>query len=171
MHTRTLTLAIASTVAAGMFAMVPTVQAAANAQPTSRAAQQASKNTFKCKMNFVLSGWSAIYKTSSGHGTVTCSNGERVDVKLSAKGAGLSVGAYKINDGHGTFTGITNIKQIFGTYVKGTAHVGASKSTRAAVMTKNNVSLALTGTGNGWDIGVAITGFTVQRASAATNGQ
>ncbi len=129
-----------------------------------------SRNTMDCQMDFTLSGWSAIYKTSSGQGTVTCDNGQTMHVRLSAKGAGLSAGAYKINDGHGKFTNVTNINQILGTYVKGTAHVGASKSTRAAIMTNDNVSLALTGTGNGWDIGVAITGFTISRASTANAG-
>ena len=28
----------------------------------------------KCKMTFNLKGWSAFYKTSSGHGTITCDN-------------------------------------------------------------------------------------------------
>lgn len=41
-----------------------------------------------CEMTFSLSGWSAFYKTASGLGTVTCSNGQRMRVKLSAKGGG-----------------------------------------------------------------------------------
>lgn len=186
MQTKLLTFAIVSGLAAGLFALAPAASAAATTPPTtapqtttqqtptqtttpqSSSAEMRPNDTINCQMDFTLSGWSAIYKTSSGHGMVTCSNGKTMKVHLSAKGAGLSAGAYKLNDGHGTFTNITNINQVLGTYVKGTAHVGVTKSTRAAVLTKNNVSLALTGTGNGWNIGVAITGFTITRASAAS---
>ncbi len=54
-----------------------------------------------CEMRFTLSGWSAIYKTASGRGTITCDNGQKANVSLDAKGGGLTAGKYKIRDGYG----------------------------------------------------------------------
>src|SRR5690606_1420965 len=39
-----------------------------------------------CKLTFEMSGWSVFYKTASGHGTVTCDNGQSMRVKVSTKG-------------------------------------------------------------------------------------
>src|SRR5690242_17917830 len=51
-----------------------------------------------CKMTFQLSGWSVFYKTARGTGTVRCSNGQSLQVKLRAKGGGLTFGKTKITD-------------------------------------------------------------------------
>lgn len=118
-------------------------------------------------MDFTLSGWSVFHKTASGNGTITCDNGRSMDVVLNVKGGGLTVGAYKINDGHGDFDGISSMRQLLGTYASATAHAGAVKSSHAAVLTKNNATLTLTGTGNGWNVGAGFSGFTIKRASAA----
>lgn len=123
----------------------------------------ASAKDIDCKMHFTLKSWSVFYKTASGTGTVTCDNGERMNVKLSAKGGGLTVGKSKIEDGVGAFSDVDNIKQILGTYGSAEAHAGAVKSAGAVAMTKGNISLALSGTGQGWDLGVAFSGFTISR--------
>lgn len=169
MQTKILTLALVSSLATGLFAMAPAAQAAATSpqDATSANSDAANQNAINCKMDFTLSGWSAFYKTANGHGTVSCDNGQTMDVVLDVKGGGLTAGAYKINDGHGNFTGVHNINEILGSYAQATAHAGAVKSSHAAVLTKNNVTLTLAGTGNGWDIGVGFSGFTIKRASAA----
>ena len=115
-----------------------------------------------CRMNFEIHGWSAFYKTSSGSGSVTCSNGQHMTVHLRSKGGGLTFGKSSI-EGIGKFSGIFNIDEILGTYVVGEAHAGAAASSRATVMTKSNVSLALSGTGKGWNLGVDFGKFTISR--------
>lgn len=116
-----------------------------------------------CKLTFSLSGWSAFYKTASGTGTVSCSNGQMLDVKIEAKGGGLTFGKSEIRDGRGTFTAIYDIENVLGTYAVATAHAGAVNSSQAQAMTKGPVSLALAGTGEGWDLGVAFGKFTLSR--------
>ncbi|MGH8216255.1 MAG: hypothetical protein ACREPZ_11260 [Rhodanobacteraceae bacterium] len=127
-------------------------------------AAAANANDIKCQMTFNLAGWSVIYKTSSGSGTVTCDNGQSMKVKLDAKGGGLTVGKYKLTDGHGEFSHVTDINQILGTYATASAHAGVVNSGHVAAMTKGRVSLALSGNGEGWDIGAALSGFTIHKA-------
>ena len=109
----------------------------------------------KCTMTFTMKGWSAFYKTASGTGTVTCSNGATRKVKLRAKGGGLTVGKSTIEEGHGEFSSVANVDEIFGSYVSAEAHAGAVESVKAQVMTKGEVSLALSGKGRGFDLGIA----------------
>ena len=116
-----------------------------------------------CKLSFSMAGWSVFYKTSSGEGTVSCDNGQRLAVRISAKGGGLSFGKSKIENGTGEFSGVRDIRDVLGTYATAEAHAGASKSTKAQAMTKGDVSLALSGTGQGFNLGVAFTGFTISR--------
>jgi hypothetical protein len=115
-----------------------------------------------CKMTFSLSGWSAFYKTSSGSGSITCSNGQHMRVHLRSKGGGLSFGKSEIS-GIGKFSGIYDISEVLGTYGNAEAHAGASSSVRSTVMTKGNVSLALTGKGRGWNLGIDFGKFTISR--------
>jgi len=107
-----------------------------------------------CQMDFSLKGWSIFYKTAEGHGRVTCSNGQHADVKINVTGGGLSFGKMEILNGRGTFTEVLNIDEIFGGYIAAEAHAGAVKSAQAAVYTKGEISLALTGTGRGVNIGI-----------------
>jgi hypothetical protein len=116
-----------------------------------------------CKMNYTLTGWSVLYKHAEGRGTVHCSNGQQMSVKLSAKGGGLTVGKYKITNGFGEFAGVENIDDVLGTYVAASADAAAVKAGTAQAMTKGDVSLALSGTGKGVNLGVALTGFTISR--------
>src|SRR5690349_1912913 len=116
-----------------------------------------------CTMKFTLKGWSAFYKTAEGSGTVSCNNGQSVNVKLSAKGGGLTVGKSTIEDGHGQFSQVASLDELFGSYVAAEAHAGAGKSSGAQVMTKGEVSLALSGTGRGFDLGVAFGALTISR--------
>lgn len=118
-------------------------------------ASSAAAANVSCKLQFTMEGWSAFYKTASGTGTVKCSNGQSMAVKLEARGGGLTVGKSKIENGQGQFSAVNNVNELLGAYVAAEAHAGAVKSAKAQVMTKGEVSLALSGTGRGWDLGIA----------------
>jgi hypothetical protein len=75
-------------------------------------------------------------------------------VKINITGGGLTFGKMDIHDGNGTFSQAININEIFGAYVAAEAHAGAVKSAQASVYTKGEISLALTGTGRGMNIGI-----------------
>ena len=125
-------------------------------------AAPAQARDIDCKLSFDLAGWSVFYKTASGNGTVTCDNGQKLAVKISTKGGGITFGKSKIEDGTGEFSGIHDIDEVLGTYVTAEAHAGAVKSSKAQVMTKGEVSLALAGTGKGWDVGFAFGKFVIE---------
>jgi hypothetical protein len=121
-------------------------------------------DALSCKMSFSLSGWSIFYKTAEGNGVVTCSNGQSLPVHLRAKGGGLTVGETHITDGVGTFTNVYAIDEVLGHYATAEAHAGTDEgASKAQVMTKGNVSLALTGKGKGWNLGVAFGAFIIER--------
>jgi hypothetical protein len=117
-----------------------------------------------CKLKFTLSGWSAFYKRADGSGTVTCNNGQSMHVALHARGGGLSVGKSTIRSGVGEFSGVQSIHDILGDYASAEAHAGAVKSAQGQVVTKGEISLALSGTGDGWDLGVAFGKFSIKPA-------
>ena len=119
--------------------------------------------TVKCELKFTMKGWSVLYKRASGTGTVTCNNGQSANVKLEARGGGLTAGKSSIENGHGEFSNVKDIEEIFGGYADAEAHAGAVKSSGARAMTKGEVSLAVSGTGRGWDLGVAFGKFTIKR--------
>ena len=116
-----------------------------------------------CRMNYNLKGWSLFYKQYDGTGTVTCENGQSATVQIKVRGGGLTIGKSEISGGVGRFTGVTGIDEIYGTYAAVDGHAGATKSAEAWAMTKGEISLALSGTGRGFDLGIALTGFTIKR--------
>jgi hypothetical protein len=124
-------------------------------------ASLAAGATVDCEMTFSMKGWSAFYKTASGTGAIKCSNGQSMNVKLTAKGGGLTVGKSTIENGQGKFSAVTGINELLGSYAAAEAHAGAVKSAKAQVMTKGEVSLALSGTGRGWDLGIAFGKLTI----------
>ena len=71
----------------------------------------AADANLKCTMTFTLKGWSALYQTASGSGTIHCSNGETLHVKLSAKGGGLTVGK-SVETGHGEFSDVGSVSDM-----------------------------------------------------------
>jgi hypothetical protein len=128
-----------------------------SAAPPVRAAE------IDCEMRFTLSGWSAFYKRSSGTGTITCTNGQRMNVTLEARGGGISFGKSRIENGIGEFSGVHDINELVGGYASAEAHAGAGRSAKGQVVTKGEVSLALSGKGTGWDLGVAFGSFVIKR--------
>ena len=121
----------------------------------------AAEANVSCSLKFSMSGWSAFYKTYSGTGTVTCSNGQSRNVTLKSEGGGLTVGKSSIEDGVGQFSAVKNLDEIMGSYAAAEAHAGAVKSAKGEVLTKGEVSLALSGKGRGWDLGIAFSKFTI----------
>ncbi|AUZ54918.1 hypothetical protein GXB84_12560 [Stenotrophomonas acidaminiphila] len=132
--------------------------AAAVVAPSAHAA-----GNIDCELRFNLSGWSIFYKTATGTGTITCDNGASIPVKISAKGGGLTVGKSTVSDGRGRFTGAYSVNDLIGTYGGAEVHAGASRSSNAQVVTKGDISLALAGTGRGWDLGVGFGKFVIER--------
>ena len=122
-----------------------------------------TKTTTVCRMDYSLKGWSAFYKTSRGSGSITCDNGQTANVRLSAKGGGLTAGKSAVRDGHGKFSEVADIRELFGSYITGTAAAGAGESSEAQAMTKGEVSLALAGNGTGVELGVSFGKFTITR--------
>jgi hypothetical protein len=126
------------------------------------AAPATGSGPIRCSLSFDLAGWSVFYKTATGTGVVTCDNGATLPVRIRAKGGGLTVGKSRIEQGRGEFTGVYTINDVLGTYASSEAHAGASKSTKAMAMTKGSVSLALSGKGQGWDLGIAFGKFVIE---------
>ena len=129
-------------------------------------AQPAWGGSTTCKMKYSLAGWSAVYSTASGRGTITCNNGQSARVSLRAKGGGPTAGKSKIINGSGTFSEVADISELFGSYASAEAHAGMVGSSAAQVVTKGTVSLAFSGTGKGVDLGVAFGEFVIEKQSA-----
>ncbi len=130
-----------------------------------RAEEKASevKGKVKCHMTFTLAGWSAFYKTAKGNGTITCDNAQTARVALKTTGGGLTFGKSKTVDGKGVFSDVSDIGELFGSYATATAHAGVVKSAEAQALTKGEVSLALSGTGAGVDLGIDFGKFTITK--------
>ena len=122
----------------------------------------ASAELTSCKMTFNLSGWSLVYKRMKGEGKVTCSNGQRASVLIESHGGGFTAGKSDILDGQGTFSEVKDISEIYGTYAEASAAGSATKGGAAQVMTKGEISLAIAGSGRGWDVGVVLGGLTIK---------
>jgi hypothetical protein len=141
--------------------MQKTIFGGALALALAMTALPASAQNLTCKLTFNSSSWSIFYKTTSGTGMVNCNNGTSLAVKISAKGGGLTVGKSKIVNGFGEFAEVRQIRDVLGSYAAAEAHAGTEKSAHAQAMTNGKVSLALAGKGEGWDLGVAFTKFTI----------
>lgn len=117
-----------------------------------------------CTIRFKLSGWSAIYQRADGSGAVSCADGTSLPVVIRARGVGVTVGKSKITRGSGKFADVHKISDLIGTYAQGDVHAGVVKLGDAQLLTNGKVSLALAGKGEGYDLGIAIGGFTISRA-------
>ncbi|GAP66210.1 hypothetical protein MBSD_n1513 [Mizugakiibacter sediminis] len=117
-----------------------------------------------CELHFSLHGWSVLYKRAEGRGRVVCDNGQSMSVRIRVEGGGLTVGKHVIDDGRGKFSGVHDIREVLGAYAGAEAHAGAVKGGAAQVLTKGPVSLALSGSGRGWDLGIAFGRFEITAA-------
>jgi hypothetical protein len=151
---RTLTR-IAAAAAAGMLslgAFTPAAQAGD------------SPKMIKCDLEFTLNGWSAFYKTAEGDGTIICNDGQRIPVKLDVKAGGVTFGKSTVTDGYGNFTEVARVDDLFGRYIVAGAEAGAGKSGEASVVTKGDISLALSAKGTGVNLGISFGRFKIKRA-------
>ena len=119
----------------------------------------------KCDLSFHLEGWSAFYKTMHGWGRVTCDNGQVRRVALRMKGGGVTVGRSAIS-GHGDFSPLHDVREIYGDYANAEAHAGIVRSAAGQVVTKGTVSLAFAGKGHGVDLGIAFGKLTIAPVAA-----
>lgn len=117
----------------------------------------------QCKMQFTMSSWSVFYKSGKGDGVITCDNGQEAQVRLRTHGGGLTFGKNKTLNGHGTFSKTSSIKDLFGSYAAAEVHGGAGDSGGSQVLTKGDVSLALTDTGKGINVGIDFGSFKITK--------
>lgn len=116
-----------------------------------------------CQLDYALESWAVFYKETRGSGEVRCSNGQRASVRLRARGGGLALGVSEIAGGRGRFSRVRDIAEVFGVYAR--AGVGAAAGSAAAslVSTKGDVSLAMSGTGRGVELGIAFGSLEIAR--------
>jgi hypothetical protein len=126
-------------------------------------AASAAQPDLDCKLTFSLKGWSAIYQHADGNGRITCANGQSMPVHIRIRGGGLTAGKWRINDGQGKFTDVYKIDEVLGDYAAASADIGAVKSGTAQVLSKGTVSLALSGVGQGINLGISGSKFTISR--------
>lgn len=122
-----------------------------------------------CEIVFSLKGWSAFYKTAKGKGVITCDNGQKANVTVSTKGGGITFGKSEIKDAIGEFSEVDDISDLFGGYAQAEAHAGAGKSSKAAVVTKGDISLAFAGKGKGVDVGFAFGNFFIEKVGGKSD--
>lgn len=122
-----------------------------------------------CDMTYTLKGWSAVYKTAKGEGTITCKSGETAQVEISVKGGGITFGKTEIYNGKAEISGVKSIDDIYGSYATASAHAGVVKEGAVEVMTKGTVSLALAGTGSGVDVGIDFSKFTISKIGSSAS--
>jgi hypothetical protein len=108
-----------------------------------------------CTMTYKLSGWSFVYKQYDGIGNISCSNGQRAQVKLASKSIGFTIGKSEI-EGTGVFSEVRNLNEIYGNFAAFEGHAGATKSIDGQILTRGEISLALSGNGRGIDIGITL---------------
>lgn len=128
--------------------------------------KEAPKGNVECKMQFNLKSWSVFYKSGKGKGSITCDNGQRAKVDLRVHGGGITFGKDETRDGHGTFSKVRNIKELYGSYAMAEAHGGAGDSGASQALTKGNITLGLTGTGKGVNVGFDFGSFKISKASS-----
>lgn len=129
-----------------------------------RAMAQDEHADLRCKLNFSLHGWSAVYSHAEGKGVVSCKDGSTMPVLITIRGGGLTAGRSEVDHGTGDFTHVRTIDDVLGRYAQGEAHAGVMKSGTAQVLTKGTVSLALAGAGQGIDLGVDVGELTLKPA-------
>ncbi|TAL86064.1 MAG: hypothetical protein EPN74_06250 [Rhodanobacter sp.] len=147
----------------GMAALVLACAGAVTMLPLSQAhaAEEAGEAHVSCDMTYNLAGWSLIYKHAEGTGVITCDNGQHAKVKITVVGGGLTAGKYHIDHGKGEISHVHGIRDVYGDYVQASADAGVVKSAQAQVLTKGTTSLALSGTGQGVNLGISVGKFTI----------
>jgi hypothetical protein len=134
--------------------------------PAASADEAKSKD---CDMTYSLKGWSAVVKSAKGEGTITCKNGDTAQVEITVHGGGVTFGKTEIYNGKAEISGVHSINEIYGSYASAAAHAGVAKAGAVEVMTKGNVSIALAGSGEGVDVGIDFSKFTISKPGDAAS--
>lgn len=115
-----------------------------------------------CTLTYDMSGGGAFYKRSTGEGTIKCDNGQSLAVSIESKGGGLTFGKSEIKGGTGKFSPVNDIRDLVGGYATAEANAGnSSEASKAQVVTKGSISLALSGKGTGRTLGVSFGSFII----------
>lgn len=115
-----------------------------------------------CTLTYNLEGGGAFYKRSTGDGVVRCDNGQTLAISITSKGGGLTFGKSKIENGTGRFSPVNDIGDIIGAYATAEANAGTSSAaSKAQVVTKGSISLALSGQGTGRTLGISFGSFVI----------
>ncbi len=125
------------------------------------ATETKAAGTIRCEMDFSMKSWSVLYKSGKGSGSISCDNGQKAKVILRAQGGGLTIGKREVVNGHGNFTAVNHIRELYGDYAAAEVHAGVGKSAEAHALTKGDISLTLTGTGKGIDLGFDFGKFSI----------
>lgn len=131
------------------------------------AEEEMAESKIKCEMAFSMKGWAALYRTASGSGTITCSNGEKIEVVLESRGFGLAAGEAEVSDARGVFSPVVNTEELLGTYIGRSAVAAAGKADAAGAFTKGDVSLAVYGEGEGKGLAEGGAKVTIKRKEPA----
>ena len=123
----------------------------------------AAEGKASCTLNFDLTSKAVFYKKGKGSGTISCDNGQSASVNIATHGGGLTFGKEKIVNGTGVFSKVGDIGELFGAYAQAEASAGAQKSVAAQAMWKGDVSLALSGAGEGINVGFSFGKFKITR--------
>ena len=115
----------------------------------------------KCTLHYNMAGGGAFYKHSTGSGEISCDNGQHLSVSIESKGGGLTFGHSEIKDGVGKFSPVSDVHDLIGGYATAEANAGAGEASKAQVVTKGGISLALTGKGSGHTLGVSFGSFII----------
>lgn len=115
----------------------------------------------QCTIKYKMKGWSVFYKTYQGTAAVFCRNGQNAKVKLSLKAGGVTLGSSDITAGQGVINGVSNIRDIYGTYFSMGGHAGFLQSFEARLLFKGATSLGLSGKGGGFDFGFSFGALTI----------
>ena len=115
-----------------------------------------------CTIKYNLMGWSFLYKGYEGTGVVQCSNGQSAQVSLTLHGFGATFGVTEIENAKGRFTGVKNLKDIYGTYFSIDVHAGFARAADARTLFKGYIAGGGAGVGGGYGLGLTFSGLTIK---------
>lgn len=131
---------------------------------TASAAAGPAGANLDCKLRFSLSCRSAILEHSQGRGVVTRENGQRMAVKISATGVGLTARKSRVDHGSGTFMPVRSIGEVLRSCARSEAPAGMVESDTARDCPRARCrSLRPARTGRCIDLGAVVGAFTVER--------
>lgn len=125
--------------------------------------QARAQDRHECELAYDMKGWSIFYRAGKGDGTITCSDGASIPVRITAHSGGPTLGVYEVIGGRGKFSKVYAVEDLFGTYFVAMGHAGAGAGAEGRGLFKGNASLSMTGTGTGINLGIAFGGLTIRR--------